>query len=420
MSTPALPVAPTERIAILDAIRGVALLGIFIMNLPAFAESLFGGFTGADTWPMWWDRAANFGREVLFAGKFNSMFSMLFAVGFTIQFGRLLERDPAAAYWTYSRRLLWLFAFGLIHGCLFWTGDILHMYAVLGLLLVLVFRRLPDRVIAVLIVLMLLSPTIVVYVRYLSVTPQELARVADLFNAWHAMDNAVLGHGTFLQVILHNVRTLVLFYTEPYNLLSTINNYMLLGATMLIGLLLGRHRFFQNSAAYLPLVRRVQWWALGIGIAAGVVFGVWFATVENPGVPTVWKIFARTCFSLSRVAVMFFYVALIVRAMHDVMWRRRLQPLVTVGRMPLTNYLLQTLIATFLFYGWGLGLWGKVGPALQVALACAVFFLLQVPLSRLWLQRYEAGPIEHLWRVLTYGRASVPRLQPRRAGAVDG
>jgi uncharacterized protein len=104
---------------------------------------------------------------------------------------------------------------------------------------------------------------------------------------------------------------------------------------------------------------------------------------------------------------MTFYVATIVRAVHSVAWRPLLTPIATVGRMPLTNYLLQTLLATFIFYGWGLGFWGRIGPALQLVLAIAIYFVIQIPLSRWWLNRFALGPMEYLWRVLTYGRAAL-------------
>jgi uncharacterized protein len=82
--------------------------------------------------------------------------------------------------------------------------------------------------------------------------------------------------------------------------------------------------------------------------------------------------------------------------------------------MPLTNYLFQTLLATFIFYGWGLGFWGRVGPALQLVLAVAIYFVIQVPLSRLWLGRFALGPMEYVWRWLTYGPAAL------KARAVSG
>jgi uncharacterized protein len=94
---------------------------------------------------------------------------------------------------------------------------------------------------------------------------------------------------------------------------------------------------------------------------------------------------------------------------HNDAWRRRLAPMATAGRMPLTNYLMQTAIATFIFYGWGLGLWLKVGPALGLVLPFAIFFVIQVPLSKWWLGHFELGPMEWVWRRLTYGHANMKR-----------
>jgi uncharacterized protein len=102
--------------------------------------------------------------------------------------------------------------------------------------------------------------------------------------------------------------------------------------------------------------------------------------------------------------MMSFYVLTIVRLAQLPAWQRRFQPIAMTGRMPLTNYLLQTLIATMLFYGWGLALWGRVGPALQLAMAFAIFFVIQVPLSSWWLRRFDYGPLEYFWRLGTYGR----------------
>jgi uncharacterized protein len=83
---------------------------------------------------------------------------------------------------------------------------------------------------------------------------------------------------------------------------------------------------------------------------------------------------------------------------------RWLYPLRDAGRMPLSNYLLQTLLASVVFYGWGLGLWGSAGPALEAALALALFLFVQLPLSRFWMARFRHGPIEIIWRRFTYGR----------------
>jgi uncharacterized protein len=142
-------------------------------------------------------------------------------------------------------------------------------------------------------------------------------------------------------------------------------------------------------------------------LVCGTVFVVWRSVAANPMEPSVWRILAATGYVIGRISIMIFYVATIVRAVCNERWRQRLAPITLAGRMPLSNYLLQTLIGITLFYHWGFGLWGKVGPALDLVLAVAVFFVIQVPLSRWWLSRFQIGPMEYLWRVLTYGRGAV-------------
>jgi uncharacterized protein len=98
-------------------------------------------------------------------------------------------------------------------------------------------------------------------------------------------------------------------------------------------------------------------------------------------------------------------VTTLVRLVQQRVWQRRFAPIAIVGRMPLTNYLLQTAIATTIFYGWGLGFWNRGGPLAWFLLALGIYFIVQVPLSLWWLKRFDYGPMEYLWRVLTYGRA---------------
>ena len=407
MESPATPVSPSERIYTLDVIRGFALLGIFIMNMPWFNTSFYVDMTGTDLWTSWWDEWTETLNEVLFSGKFNSMFSMLFAIGFTIQLERLEARDPGHAKSIYLRRIFWLFVFGAIHACVFWTGDVLHVYALMGLLL-LALRRAPYKLLWTLFALTLLyAPAMGIY-RYFTFTPEYREHIVALAKAAEALNETAYAHGSFLAAAREHTREMLQLYTEPVFLRGMLSFDVQILTTMLLGLMLGRSRFFQNSANYLSQVTRVQWWALGCGLAAGAVFGIWRATTTDFLTPTPWRIFAGVCYILGRVLIMVFYVATIVRCVHSENWRHRLQPFATAGRMPLTNYLMQTLIATTLFYGWGFGLWGKVGNALDLALAIGIFFLVQVPLSKWWLARHELGPMEWLWRRLTYGRVSVP------------
>ena len=403
MDSTATPIGAKERIYTLDVIRGFALLGIFIMNMPWFNTTFFIDFTGTDLWTSWWDEWTETANEVLFSGKFNSMFSMLFAIGFTIQLERLESRDAGHAKAIYLRRIFWLFVFGAIHACVFWTGDVLHVYALMGLLL-LALRRAPYKVLWTLFALALLYPLAMGIWRYYHFTPAYREYVVAVSTAFEASNNAAYGHGSFLVAAREHTREMLHLYTEPFMLRGMLTFYSAILVTMLLGLMLGRAKFFQNSGQYLPQVRRVQWWSLGLGLAAGAVFGTWQATTTDFITPSAWKIIAGVCYMLCRLFIMVFYVTTIVRCVHSDTWRGRLQPFATAGRMPLTNYLMQTLIATTLFYGWGFGLWGKVGNALDLVLAIGIFFIVQVPLSKWWLARHELGPMEWLWRRLTYGR----------------
>jgi uncharacterized protein len=410
MDAKATPTESKERIYTLDVIRGFALLGIFIMNMPWFNTSFYSGQDGKELWPDWWDQWVKTGTDVLFAGKFNSMFSMLFAIGFILQLERLEARDPVNAKTIYLRRIFWLFVFGAIHMCVFWTGDVLHIYALMGLLL-LALRRAPEKLLWTLFAACLIFPLAMGVYRMLTFTPEVREQMLQMAVAWQATNDAAYGRGSFLAAAREHTREAIHLYTDARALAGFLGFYVLVFCTMLLGLILGRRHVLQNSGHFLPQVRLVQWWSLAGGLATGIVFGVWQATTTDFLTPTPFRLVAGLCFSVSRLLITAFYVATIVRCVHSDIWHRRFAPMAIAGRMPLTNYLLQTLIATALFYGWGFGLWGKVGNALDLLLAVVIFFAIQVPLSKWWLARFELGPMEWLWRRLTYGRAGPSLVQ---------
>jgi len=402
----ALPVG--ERIATLDILRGFALLGILIMNMPGFGNSFFVEADGSHLWPGRIDQFAENVRDLLFSGKFNSMFSLLFGIGFTIQYARMEQRDPARATSLYLRRLAVLAALGVIHATIFWTGDVLHIYALLGLLLVFPLRRASARTIVVLIVLCLLYPVVSGTLRLMVTTPEITAMLVSKAQAFEASNNAAYGHGTFMQVAAEHMREFAYFYGSPWSLWGTLGFWVQMSLTMLIGLLAGRQRWVQRIPELMPQVRRLMWVALAVGLLCGTAFTLVFHFNRVPG-PSPIKLFGGLCYWTSRLAMMIFYVLTIVRLAQIPVWQRRLAPLAAAGRMPLTNYLMQTALCTTLFYGWGFGLWGKVGPAAELALAVTIFFAIQVPWSLWWLKRHERGPLEALWARLTYGpRAASP------------
>jgi len=397
------PVSAQQRIVTLDIVRGFALLGILIMNMPGFVSSIFIEADGSHLWSSPIDRAAELARDMLFSGKFNSMFSLLFGIGFTIQFARMEQLAPGHATHLYLRRLLILLAIGLVHAMFFWTGDVLHVYAVLGLLLLLVMRHMSDRAIVALIVLLLVYPAISGVVRLLVVTPDITAMRVAQAQAFEASNNLAYGGGTFIAAAREHMREFAHFYDNVWSLWGTLGFYVQMATTMLLGVLVGRHRLAQRIPELLPSIRRIQGWALSVGLVCALTFGIIFEIQRTPG-PTPLKVLGSLAYTISRPSLMIFYVLTIVRLAQLPSWQARFAPIAATGRMPLTNYLMQTLICTTLMYGWGFGLWGTVGPAGQLLLAFAIFFVIQVPLSILWLRRFEYGPLEYLWRVATYGR----------------
>jgi uncharacterized protein len=418
MTTSATPVSRGERIYTLDVIRGFALLGIFIMNMPWFNTSFYAGMDGNEPWPAWYDQWTQGATDILFAGKFNSMFSMLFAIGFIIQLERLDARDPEHARSTYLRRIFWLFVFGAIHMCVFWTGDVLHIYAVFGLLL-LALRRAPEKLLGALFVFCLVLPVGMSIWRLLTFRPEDGEQIVAMAKAWVASNNAHYGHGTFAAALGEHWRETVHLYTDPWSLRGMVGFVSQICATMIIGLVLGRRHFFQESERYIGFVRKSQWWLLAGGLATGAVFVAWEQSTTDYVTPSVFRTCAGICFWLCRILVMMFYVATIVRCVHNAKIAPKLQVMATAGRMPLTNYLMQTLIATTIFYGWGFGQWGKAGLAVDLVLSFAIFFAVQVPLSAWWLKRFELGPMEWLWRKLTYGHATMKRAPAAEAPAAS-
>jgi uncharacterized protein len=392
-----------ERLPTLDILRGFALMGILIMNMPGFNSSFFAEADGSHLWPGRVDQAAEWLRESLFSGKFNSMFGLLFGIGFTIQFARMQERDPARATRLYLRRLAVLALLGLVHGWLFWPGDVLHTYALLGLLLVLGMRRISDRSVQWLIGACIVYPALSGLLRVWLITPEMTAQRVQLAKAFELSNNAAYGHAGFVGMVQENIRVMNYFYDNPLSLWGTLNWWIMMSLPMLIGLLAGRRRWVQRASELMPQIRRLTWWALAVGLCCGVAFTVIFEFNRIPG-PSLIKVLGSVCYGLSRLGLMIFYVLLIVQLAQRPAWQRRLAPLAAAGRMPLTNYLMQTAIGLTLFQSWGLGLWMKAGPALSLGLSLLIFWAVQVPWSLWWFKRHESGPLEALWAKLTYGR----------------
>ena len=391
-----LPVA--ERIAALDVLRGVALFGIFIMNMPGFSHSLFTppppDLGPLDAWVTWL-------RELLFAGKFNLMFGLLFGIGFHLQLGRLEAARPGGgATLVYARRLAVLLAIGLVHAVLLWSGDVLVVYAILGFGL-LAIRRWPDGAVVALIFLCLVFPAAADALRpvLLSFTTETVA--AFEYEDFEVSNAAAFGRGSFLDAMRETARVFAWGYTSPLGLFSYAAFYVQMATGILLGFLVGRRHWVERLPALREPIRRAQLAAFGLALVAGALALAFAFVGTEPDGAGFFVSLART---LGRAALMAFYALSVLRLLERPAVARWLRPFALAGRMPLSNYLLQTFLGCFIFYGWGLGFWGRASPWVETALAVGLFFAIQLPLSAWWLSRFRYGPVEYVWRRLTYGR----------------
>jgi uncharacterized protein len=392
------PTTSTERIQAVDVLRGFALFGVLMVNMLIFAWPAQTITTQTGEWNSLLDKLA-YWLIILFAdSKFFPIFSFLFGLGLFMIMERVEARGGRFVP-LYLRRMIALLIFGLIHMLCFWWGDILAPYAVLGVLLLTVRKAKPRTLLTWSLLVLALYVGALFGLEMLlgntssggeeaAVQVSEAAYVAEAEQAIQAY-----GSGTFDEIMAqHRVDFAFMLSYTPF-VMPTIF------AMFLLGLYAGKRGIFKNIPAHLPLIRRVQKFGLGLGLLGELIIVI---HVEIPSLmgPTLGAL-CNTIAFFSMPLLGLGYMATIVLLLQKDIWRARLIPLSFVGRMALTNYLMQTVIATTIFYNYGLGLYAKVGPAAGLALT-VVIYALQIPISQWWLSRFRFGPMEWLWRSLTY------------------
>lgn len=398
MTTEALtPVAPAERVESIDVLRGLALFGILAANIRGFAGPPLTYFFPHLFWPAWYDRLAQAFIDTFVQGKFITIFAFLFGVGFAVQLERARARGGRFG-WIYTRRLLILVALGLIHGLLIWFGDILLMYGLIGLLL-LAFGKRKDKTLVIWAVVVYLIP-LVLALLYFAVAQAGLAPpMPEPTAAEIAKARAIYATGTWAELQRQRMSD-ALAHNWAY--FPAIMWQIL--ALFLLGMLAWRRRWLQPEPDALPRYRRIMPWALAVGIACNVAATALRWIFDFSMVPdTPAAMLAGLLQTFGVPALGLGYVCLVLILCHDPVWRARLQRFGAVGRTALTNYLLQSVIGTLLFYSYGLALFGKAGPALLLPLTFVLYAALTAA-SVWWVERFRFGPVEWLWRSLTYGR----------------
>lgn len=380
-----------DRIAQVDALRGFALLGILVVNTKAFASAYYGAGLDEPMFTGGFDQAVRWLVAWLFETKFYLMFSFLFGYSFTLQM-QSAARAGEAFLPRILRRQAGLWLIGAAHAVLLFYGDILTTYAVLGLVLVLLRGRSDDQLLALARTLIVASALMWALIGLVvAVFGDDQNRVA-LAAAAQASERAYRGGA--LSIMGENIRQL----GTVWGVLGFIQAPSAL-AMFCLGLIAGRRELIRHFERYRSLGGHLVFYGLLIGLPAAALYA--YADVFSAG--TSWELFGLALGILTSPLVTGLYVAGLLFAFGSRRGARLVPLLAPAGRMALSNYLMQSLAAAFIFYGYGWGLIGRLAPAAVLAVALAIFAA-QLVLSAWWLRRFAYGPVEWLLRALTLGR----------------
>lgn len=477
------PVQAAERIHALDIVRGFALIGIFLMNVEWFSRPISELGTGVDLRLTGMDYAASWFIYTFVQGKFWTMFSLLFGMGFAVMLGRA-ETTDRSFMTPYLRRIVGLFLFGSAHYVFVWTGDILHNYSVTALALLLIATRSWKLWLGILLSLiatgvglhfagkpvdpagmssmfMLVVGVLIFFLnrgsvaRYWKwgVTLYSLPFLIGLVvlgvqtgmakmqpaaieqsveagkpatkEAKQAADKAaeeakakvenekrraerkverekerleeirIYTKSSYLESIRHRLKQ----YGEDLPFVAGLSFLAL--PMFLIGFWFVRSGVIGNIRGHLPLFRKLSFTALPIGLAmtlAAVGLHASFLDVDG-SLPSVQV--ARSLFQWAMMPLSIGYVAALICLIYTGVGQKLLSPLRYAGQMALTNYIGACAIGMWYFSGYGLGQWGEVSRAWQIVFVFVVFAL-QLLFSMWWLSKFRYGPLEWIWRAITY------------------
>jgi uncharacterized protein len=427
MDLPA-PTEPQQRIGSIDTIRGAALLGILAINIVGFAQprqsiaypAIAGGFEGIN-WVLWCL------ADLFMEGKMRAIFSMLFGASVIIFTSAKQARVGEEAADLYYRRTIWLIVFGVLHAYLIWPGDILYAYGVTGLLLYPVRKSAPRAlIIAGLVFLSVISTKELIH----GLELRSLRNAAGAGNASSASArppderwaNALRESKPDPADILAMVRARRSDWWTSFQWRSATakenqstefyqTEFWDVCGMMLIGMglfKLGVFSALRTSREYVALASC----GYGIGLSLGVL-SIWFRLGANfdPATTTL----VHSLHQVVRLSVALGHIAVLALMCRAGVLRLLTSRLARVGQMALTNYIVHSVVCSFVFYGVGLGLYGTMERR-EYYLVMLSIWVFQLVVSPIWLAQFRFGPLEWLWRTLTYWSLQPMRL-PRRASA---
>ncbi|MDR1973820.1 MAG: DUF418 domain-containing protein [Bacteroidales bacterium] len=381
-----------ERYVILDALRGIALFGICLANYPEFSLYSFLDSQVTGLMPTAGiDRIIRYLQYVFIDGKFYTLFSILFGIGFSI-----ILSNSTDGLKVFYRRMTVLVLIGLFHLIFIWAGDILLLYAVLGFLLPL-FRKVSNKK------LLIWSAALLVFPILIDSFEWELAAPAisatQYFHGKFGITEAnfpvwLAEKDSYLDVLKFNIAG---SFIRMQEFIEGNRVFKVLGL-FLLGLYIGRNKMYINLVDKKSLLKKICLYGFALGLPMSVLYS-WSAMNGHPLGITLHSTF----YTISVLPLSLAYTGTLclwyITNKENIAFKIMAAP----GRMSLTNYIMQSVFGMIIFYGTGFGLGATMG-LIYVELIAVGVFLLQIICSRLWLNKLRYGPLEWIWRTFTYGK----------------
>ncbi len=425
------PVAPTERINSIDMLRGIAVVGILVMNIYGFAMP-FAAYMNplAHGGTEWYNVGTWFFTHILFDQKFLPIFSMLYGAGLVLMIDRAAARGAKIGGIWY-RRNFWLLVIGALHAYLIWFGDILFFYAFIGMLIYPLRNRSPRALIIIACVMFLIGillslggGTQMAKLRTAATEVSELQAAGETLSEeqqetlaqWEEMlpfvgppgpvvekDLAGYAQG-YTDVVAFRAPQVAMMHVQalPFFLIWRVGGLMLIGMALMK---LGVFSAVRSTAFY----KRLMLFGYVTGLPL-VLLSAWILQANDWDPLFTFKVGGLPNY-VGSILMSLGHVSLFLLIIKSGALTRLLARFAALGRMALTNYLMHSVVMTSIFYGYGLGLYGDVPRLYQMSFVVAMVAF-QLWFSPVWLASFRFGPVEWLWRSLTYWR-----MQPLRKAA---
>ncbi|MBC6975285.1 DUF418 domain-containing protein [Bacillus sp. Xin] len=373
-----------QRVEAIDAVRGFALFGILLVNITLIQ---FGMFSGEQPTYVFGkiDEGANWFIEFFGTHNFISLFSFLFGLSIILLQKSILAKEKRF-FPVYIRRIIILLILGYIHGIFIWSGDILFAYGIVGIFLMMFINRKPKT-------LLIWAFILLAFTMFISYPFESNANVED-FSSYIGKEQTVHKTGSYTDHIKFRL------YENPFEdigitgfsggFLLTFLMIILMAPLFLLGIYVGKKGWLFEIDKHVSSLKKL--W---------LISGIFSFTVKILALLTQQPILIMLKDSVSPLGMALFYGSSIILLFHYKKALRLLEYVANMGKMSVSNYLAQTIIATTIFYAYGFGLYGKIGYFFGAVLTIGIYSV-QLYASTYWLQRYRIGPVEYVWRLGTY------------------